>query len=73
MLLDDPLSERAEDYRRIRTQLRTRWRDGEISSLVLSSAGPDDAQESIAANLAIALANGGQRVTLVDGKRGAPA
>ena len=72
VLLDDPLSERAEDYRRIRTQLRTRWRDGEISSLVLSSAGPDDAQESIAANLAIALANGGQRVTLVDGKRGAP-
>ena len=72
VLLDDPLSASAEDYRRIRTQLRTRWRDGEISSLVLSSAGPGDAQESIAANLAIALANGGQRVALVDGKRGAP-
>ena len=32
VLLDDPLSAHAEDYRRIRTQLQARWRSPAIFS-----------------------------------------
>jgi capsular polysaccharide biosynthesis protein len=68
VLVDDPLSARAEDYRRMRTHLLARWGNSTISSLVVSSAGgSDDGKTAIAANLALALAHGGQRVALVDG------
>jgi succinoglycan biosynthesis transport protein ExoP len=67
VLLDDPLSPRAEDYRRVRTQLHARWGSSTISSLVVSSVGRHNGKTLIAANLAVALAHGGQRVALVDG------
>jgi capsular exopolysaccharide synthesis family protein len=67
VLLDDPLSGRAEDYRRLRTQLRARWGSSTISSLIVSSAGGNDGKTLVAANLGVALAHGGQRVALVDG------
>jgi succinoglycan biosynthesis transport protein ExoP len=67
VLLDEPLSGRAEDYRRIRTQLLARWPRSAISSLVVRGVGGRDGRTSIAANLGLALAHGGQRVVLVDG------
>jgi capsular exopolysaccharide synthesis family protein len=66
VLLDDPLSARAEDYRRMRTQLQARWRSPAILSLVVASVDGRDGKTAIAANLAIAFACAGQRVALVD-------
>jgi capsular exopolysaccharide synthesis family protein len=63
VLLDDPLSGRAEDYRQTRTHLHAR---STISSLVVASAAGHDGTTSIAANLGVAFAHGGQRVALVD-------
>jgi tyrosine-protein kinase len=72
VLLDDPLSARAEDYRRIRTQLRARWGGSTVSSLVVSSVGGDNGKTLMAANLGLALARGGQHVALVDGSPRGP-
>jgi len=64
VLLDDPLSPHAEEYRRMRTHLHA-W-SSTTFSLVVSSPGEDDGKTSIAANLGIAFAQAGQRVALVD-------
>jgi Mrp family chromosome partitioning ATPase len=72
VVLEDPLSPRAEAYRRLRTQLRARWGDTALSALAVTSLGPGDAKSSVAANLAVALARGGQRVALVDANPAAP-
>jgi capsular polysaccharide biosynthesis protein len=66
VLLEDPRSPRAEDYRRLRTQLHARWGDAALSTLAVTSLGPGDANGSVAANLAIAVARGGRRVALLD-------
>ena len=67
VLLDEPLSGRAEDYRRMRTHLDARWGSRTISAVLVTSVGPHDGKSAIAANLGIVLAHGGRRVALVDG------
>jgi Mrp family chromosome partitioning ATPase len=56
----------------MRTQLHARWGDTALSALAVTSLGPGDAKSSVAANLAVVLARGGQRVALVDANPGAP-
>ena len=59
-------SARAEEYRRVRTNLHALIREAGIRSLVVSSATPGEGKTLIAANLGIAFAQSGHRVVLVD-------
>ncbi|MGB5809674.1 MAG: polysaccharide biosynthesis tyrosine autokinase [Polyangiales bacterium] len=61
-----PMSAAAEACRTLRTNLTFMSVDTPIRTLVVTSASPKDGKTVIATNLAIAFAQGGQRVLLVD-------
>lgn len=63
----DPRNPRAESFRSLRTNLQFIDVDGSSRSFVVSSAGPGEGKSTTTANLAIALAETGARVALVDG------
>ncbi|SIR78391.1 polysaccharide biosynthesis tyrosine autokinase [Microbacterium sp. RURRCA19A] len=63
----DPRNPRAESFRSLRTNLQFVDVDGDSRMFVISSAGPAEGKSTTAANLAIALAETGARVALVDG------
>ncbi len=63
----DPRNPRAESFRSLRTNLQFIDVDGSARSFVVSSAGPGEGKSTTTANLAIALAETGARVALVDG------
>ena len=62
----DPKHPRAEAIRSLRTNLQFLSVDGEAKSFVISSAGPSEGKSTTSANLALALAETGLRVALVD-------
>lgn len=64
---DDPRNPRAESFRTLRTNLQFLNVDAGPRTFVISSAGPGEGKSTTAANLAIALAETGARVALVDG------
>jgi polysaccharide biosynthesis transport protein len=55
-----------EIFRGLRTNLQFMMVDREVKSIVVTSVGPGEGKTTIASNLAIVLAQGGQRVILVD-------
>lgn len=63
----DPRNPRAESFRSLRTNLQFIDVDGSSRSFVVTSAGPGEGKSTTTANLAIALAETGARVALVDG------
>ncbi|RWR19191.1 polysaccharide biosynthesis tyrosine autokinase [Microbacterium enclense] len=63
----DPRNPRAESFRSLRTNLQFIDVDGDSRSFVVSSAGPGEGKSTTIVNLAIALAETGARVALVDG------
>lgn len=63
----DPRNPRAESFRSLRTNLQFIDVDDSSRSFVVSSAGPGEGKSTTTANLAIALAETGARVALVDG------
>jgi succinoglycan biosynthesis transport protein ExoP len=65
----DPMNPRAESFRTLRTNLQfvDVDHDGGSRSFVITSAGPGEGKSTTTANLAIALAETGARVALVDG------
>jgi Mrp family chromosome partitioning ATPase/capsular polysaccharide biosynthesis protein len=66
-LLRDPASAAADSYRMLRRSLGLgAARDGEGNVLLVSSPVGPDASQSVAGNLAVALAQAGARVTLID-------
>jgi polysaccharide biosynthesis transport protein len=62
----DPLSPRSESFRTLRTNLQFIEVDDASRSLVVTSATPGEGKSTTTANLAIALADSGQTVILVD-------
>jgi len=64
--LSDPRSATAEAYRTLRTNLMFSSVDQAIHALVMSSAVPGEGKSTAAANLAVTLAQGGQRTILID-------
>ena len=65
----DPMNPRAESFRTLRTNLQFVDVDqgDSAKSFVITSAGPSEGKSTTTANLAIALAETGARVALVDG------
>lgn len=65
-LLQDPDSSAAEAYRSLRASLRFAARDKAIQTMAITSAGQGEGKSTTTADLAIAMAQGGKRVLLVD-------
>jgi polysaccharide biosynthesis transport protein len=66
IMLYNPSSVRAEEYRRVRTNLDAFIHESDMRSFVVSSAAPGEGKTLIAANLGVAFAQAGHRVVLVD-------
>jgi capsular exopolysaccharide synthesis family protein len=64
--VDDPLSQASEAYRSLRTAIRFLDPDNPLRTLLVTSPSANEGKSSTAANLAIALAQAGERVVLVD-------
>jgi polysaccharide biosynthesis transport protein len=62
----EPHSQTAEAYRRLRTNLKFLDFAGQLHSVVVTSPLPGDGKSTTSSNLALALAEGTQRVLLVD-------
>jgi capsular exopolysaccharide synthesis family protein len=63
--LDDPTSAAAEAYRLLRTSVRFLGLDSPARTILITSPAPSEGKTVTAANLAIALAQGGEQVLLV--------
>jgi capsular exopolysaccharide synthesis family protein len=61
-----PLSAAAESYRALRTNLQFSSIDQAVSLLAITSPGPGEGKTTVAANLAVAMAQADIRVILVD-------
>jgi capsular exopolysaccharide synthesis family protein len=64
--LTDPRSPISEAFRALRTNIQFASPGEPLHSLLVTSAGPTEGKTSVSANLAVILAQGGQRVILVD-------
>lgn len=64
--LSNPRSPVSEAYRTLRTNLEFFSLDEPIRTLVVTSPGAEEGKSTVLANLAVALAQGGKRVILVD-------
>lgn len=66
VLAHNPRSPLAEAYRVLRTNLQFAMVDRPLRTLVVTSAGPREGKSVTSANLAVAVAQTGARVVLVD-------
>jgi polysaccharide biosynthesis transport protein len=66
ILREDPLSAAAESVRRLRTNLKFTDLGDHPRSIVITSAIPGEGKSTTALNLAVAMADAGSRVILVD-------
>ena len=64
--LSDPRSPMAEAFRTLRTNLMFSSLDHPLSTLLVTSAGPEEGKSTTLANLAVTLAQGGRKTILVD-------
>jgi succinoglycan biosynthesis transport protein ExoP len=62
----DPMSDIAESYRTIRTAIYFGAPEGKTKRILITSPAPGDGKTTCASNLAIAMAQAGQRVLLMD-------
>jgi len=67
VVLHDPMSPRAEAFRRLRTNLQFLDAGGSRRTFVVTSSVPSEGKSTTAANMAIALAESGMKVALIDG------
>lgn len=66
-LISAPLGQRAESIRRLRTNLQFIGAPGQPNSIVVTSSVPGEGKSTTAINLALAMADAGHRILLVDG------
>lgn len=66
LIIHDAFSPRAEAFRQLRTNIRFLSVDHEVRSLVVTSSVAAEGKSLTAANLAIAMAQGGDKVVLID-------
>lgn len=66
LITHDAFSPRAEAFRQLRTNIRFLSVDHRVSSMVVTSAVPHEGKSTTSANLAIALAQAGEQVILID-------
>lgn len=66
VVLRDPRASVAEAFRGLRTNIQFASVDRPLQTLLITSPGPGEGKSVVAANLACALAQSGQRVVLVD-------
>ncbi|MGM0214854.1 CpsD/CapB family tyrosine-protein kinase [Enterococcus sp. AZ109] len=64
--LADPYSSFAEQYRKIRSNIRFASVDRELKTIAVTSAGEKEGKSTTSANLAVVFADAGNRVLLVD-------
>ena len=70
---ENPRSPVAESYRTLRTNLEFASVDKPIKTLLVTSADPTSGKSTVAANLAVSIAQGNRRVALVDADLRRPA
>ena len=66
VMLADPLSPAAEAYRSLAANLQFAYSDRQLQTIGVTSAAAGEGKSTTVANLAIALAQGGRRVIIVD-------
>jgi succinoglycan biosynthesis transport protein ExoP len=66
LIVHDTFSPRAEAFRQLRTNIRFLGVDHRVTSLVVTGSVPAEGKSTTAANLAIALAQAGENVVLID-------
>jgi succinoglycan biosynthesis transport protein ExoP len=66
LIIHDAFSPRAEAFRQLRTNIRFLGVDHRVTSLVVTSSVQAEGKSTTAANLAIALAQAGENVVLID-------
>src|ERR1043165_8043851 len=66
VMLADPTSAAAEAYRALAANLQFAYADRQLQTIGVTSAAAGEGKSTTAANLAIALAEGGRRVIVVD-------
>lgn len=71
-ILADPNGARAEEYRAVRTMLLSPGSSQRTRTIAVVSPGRHDGRTMTACNLAVALAQSGRKVALVDGDTGQP-
>ncbi|MGO3170820.1 MAG: CpsD/CapB family tyrosine-protein kinase, partial [Bavariicoccus seileri] len=64
--LTDPTAVTSEQFRMIRTNIQFLVVDKELKSLGFTSSGPGEGKSTVAANLAVAFAQDGKSVLLID-------
>src|SRR5438105_4131503 len=66
IMLTDPHSPAAEAYRSLAANLQFAYADRQLQTIGVTSAAPGEGKSTTVVNLAVALAEGGRRVIVVD-------